>query len=110
MSSPVGGRGKQAPYSTKLVRIPEPLEPSVSELKSRYYGWVDAGGDPTKPVNWIKDGGGSESDGVSSRLAAIESLVERWESELAGRDLKRQVRWSQAARLVAELRSALSSD
>ena len=36
MTTPVGGRGKVAPYKTIHVRIPEPIKEEVQELTRRY--------------------------------------------------------------------------
>lgn len=43
-AKPVGGRGKTAPYDTKQMRVPIPLEPQVKELIERYYQWIDDSG------------------------------------------------------------------
>lgn len=107
MSYPVGGRGKKAQYDTKLVRIPEPLEYQVGELKSRYYGFVDGGGDPSKPVNWIKEEGGLVEQGTDSALADVMEIVERWQEKLRGKDVKKNVRYSQASVLLSELMTVL---
>ncbi len=40
MDKPKGGRGKTAPYETKQMRVPEPLEPQIQELVSRYRSWI----------------------------------------------------------------------
>jgi len=37
MTKPVGGRGKQAPYQTTHVRIPEPLKARVEQLKEMFF-------------------------------------------------------------------------
>lgn len=36
----IGGRGKTAPYKSKLMRVPCPLEPQVLELKKRYCNYL----------------------------------------------------------------------
>lgn len=108
MSQPVGGRGKAAPYATKLVRIPEPLESQIGELKSRYYGFLDAGGSPDKPVNWITRGESLMVFGGDEILNELGEIVKRWEKKLEGKDLKKAVRYSQASILLGELRSLLS--
>jgi len=61
MSKPRGGRGKLAPYQTKLVRIPIPLAFQVNQLVERYQDYIADGGESasppqlldTKPVNKI---------------------------------------------------------
>ncbi|MGB3755057.1 MAG: hypothetical protein WBA07_01605 [Rivularia sp. (in: cyanobacteria)] len=41
MAKPVGGRGKQAPYQTKLMRIPLPVSAQVNELVERYRNYLE---------------------------------------------------------------------
>lgn len=36
----IGGRGKIAPYKSKLMRVPCPLEEQVSEMKNRYCNYL----------------------------------------------------------------------
>jgi hypothetical protein len=40
MVRPRGGRGNLAPYETKLIRVPIPIEEQVQELISRYHHWM----------------------------------------------------------------------
>lgn len=42
-NKPVGGRGKKAPYTTAVVRIPEPLVPLVNQLADTYRTMCAAG-------------------------------------------------------------------
>lgn len=44
MDKPKGGRGVSAPYETKQMRVPEPLEPQIQELVSRYRDWISKSG------------------------------------------------------------------
>lgn len=61
MPKPKGGRGKIAPYHTKLARIPVPLAEQVNQLVERYQDYITEGGQPllppvlldSKPVNKI---------------------------------------------------------
>jgi hypothetical protein len=46
---PKGGRGKKAPYQTKQMRVPVPVESQVEELSARYREFVAAGGNPEEP-------------------------------------------------------------
>lgn len=111
MPKPVGGYGHRAPYDTKLVRIPEPLESQIVELKSRYYGFLDGGGEPSKPVNWIKEGDTKqETKGESQELELIRDVLKRWENDLIGVNKKTNVRWDKAAKLIAELRQVIGED
>lgn len=111
MGYPVGGRGKKASYDTKLVRVPEPLEHQVTELKARYYGFIDGGGDPYKPVNWIRDEESKQDDGgETNQLELINDLIRRWEDEMDKVNTKTNVRWDKAAKLLAELRQVIGED
>ncbi len=49
MVKPKGGRGKKAPYQTKQMRVPVPLELQVMELCDRYREFVESGGNPEEP-------------------------------------------------------------
>lgn len=61
MPKPIGGRGKIAPYHTKLVRIPVPVASQVNHLVERYQDYIAEGGEALfppplldfKPVNEI---------------------------------------------------------
>jgi hypothetical protein len=46
---PKGGRGKKAPYRTKLMRVPEPIAAQVDALGLQYQEFIAAGGDPANP-------------------------------------------------------------
>ncbi|MCT7976065.1 hypothetical protein [Laspinema olomoucense] len=43
---PKGGRGKIAPYKTKLMRVPVPVELQVMQLCNRYREFIEVGGNP----------------------------------------------------------------
>lgn len=42
MPKPKGGRGHKAPYQTKLMRIPVPLEQQVNQLVELYQDYLDS--------------------------------------------------------------------
>ena len=46
---PKGGRGKKAPYQTKQMRVPVPVELQVMQLCDRYREFIEAGGNPEAP-------------------------------------------------------------
>jgi len=46
MSQQKGGRGKKAPYETKLMRVPEPVARQVEDLCRQYQKFLVNGGDP----------------------------------------------------------------
>ena len=39
-SKPKGGRGKKAPYTAKLMRVPVPIANQVNQLIERYLGYL----------------------------------------------------------------------
>jgi hypothetical protein len=41
-----GGRGKKAPYGTKLMRVPEPIANQVENLCQQYQDFLASGGNP----------------------------------------------------------------
>jgi hypothetical protein len=49
MPKPIGGRGKIAPYHTKLVRIPVPVVSQVNQLVERYQDYIAEGGEAINP-------------------------------------------------------------
>ncbi|AFY85501.1 hypothetical protein [Oscillatoria acuminata] len=54
MAKPKGGRGKKAPYETKQMRVPVPLESQVMQLCDRYRGFIEAGGNPNEPPSMLE--------------------------------------------------------
>jgi hypothetical protein len=56
VGKPKGGRGKKAPYHTKLMRVPEPIAAQVEALGLRYQEFIVAGGDSANPpFSWWKE-------------------------------------------------------
>ena len=55
MTKPKGGRGKKAPYSTKLIRVPLPMKNQVKELVERYQTYLSSGGDALNPSMLLGD-------------------------------------------------------
>ncbi|MCT7969747.1 hypothetical protein NG799_25880 [Laspinema sp. D1] len=53
---PKGGRGKIAPYQTKLMRVPVPVESQVMQLCDRYREFIEAGGNPEEPPPMLESG------------------------------------------------------
>ena len=92
MGKPKGGRGKQAPYESKLVRIPEPLLDDVERLKDEFYGNAIAedaitsgGGEAGRPPALV-DALGIAQDILKSKKSARVSL-ERFLKALYGQDV-----------------------
>jgi hypothetical protein len=40
MNKPLGGRGKKAPYETRLIRVPIPIVPKVEQIVDDYRNLV----------------------------------------------------------------------
>ena len=53
MPKPKGGRGKKAPYDTKLARIPVPLAEQINPVVERYQEYIAEGGEPLSPPIWL---------------------------------------------------------
>lgn len=46
MSYRLGGRGRKAPYTSSVVRVPSPILPQVEKLISEFYRLEDSPQDP----------------------------------------------------------------
>ncbi len=55
MTKPKGGRGKKAPYKTKLMRVPVPMKAQVKQLVDRYQSYLTSGGDALNPPMLLGD-------------------------------------------------------
>jgi len=53
MPKPKGGRGKAAPYTTRQVRVPEPLIAQVDTLIEQYQEYIASGGDVMNPPKFL---------------------------------------------------------
>jgi hypothetical protein len=53
MSQQRGGRGKKAPYETKLMRVPEPIANQVENLCQQYQDFLVSGGNPVEPPSFL---------------------------------------------------------
>ncbi|MEA5619738.1 hypothetical protein VB711_18095 [Cronbergia sp. UHCC 0137] len=53
MAKPKGGRGKSAPYTTRQVRVPEPIISQVDKLIELYHEYLEAGGDASNPPDLL---------------------------------------------------------
>jgi hypothetical protein len=65
---PKGGRGKKAPYDTKLMRVPEPIAAQVEMLSSQYQEFIAAGGDPANPPLFLPKKIKKQPDTVKQRI------------------------------------------
>jgi len=82
---PKGGRGKKAPYATKLMRVPEPIATQVDALGLRYQEFIAAGGNPANPPFFLVERIQKQPDAVKqkrTRTAAVQ-LAEKTSSEFA---------------------------
>lgn len=78
MDKPKGGRGKEAPYETKQMRVPVGLEAQVQELISRFRGWIFQSGFHsgigTSNPPWLLD---KPVDNFEDALAPLDLEAER---------------------------------
>ena len=81
---PKGGRGKKAPYRTKLMRVPEPIAAQVDALGLQYQEFIAAGGNPANPPFFVVERIQKQPDAVKQKRtrAAVDKLTEKTSSEL----------------------------
>ncbi len=72
---PKGGRGKIAPYQTKLMRVPVPVELQVMQLCDRYREFIEAGGNPQEPPPMLESPNRSQQETPPSMLESREGLL-----------------------------------
>jgi hypothetical protein len=79
---PKGGRGKKAPYHTKLMRVPEPIAAQVDVLGLQYQEFIAAGGDPANPP-LLLERIQKQPDAVKQKrtITATDKLTEKTSSE-----------------------------
>ena len=98
---PKGGRGKKAPYHTKLMRVPEPIAAQVEALGLQYQEFIAAGGDPATPP-LLLERIQKQSDAIKqkSTITAADKLIEKNSSEFVEvRELSKEQRlWKELNR------------
>lgn len=72
---PKGGRGKKAPYQTKLMRVPVPVELQVMQLSERYREFIEAGGNPEEPPSMLESPNRSQQETPPSMLESRPGLL-----------------------------------
>jgi hypothetical protein len=79
MSYSKGGRGKQAPYTTTHVRVPDPLKAEIENLISVWRTLVDSGNvSPTEAVDKMyKQLGYAQLNLIDAIHAATQILKEK---------------------------------
>lgn len=98
---PKGGRGKKAPYDTKLMRVPKPIATQVEVLSSHYQEFIAAGGDPTNPPLFLPKKIKKQPDTVKQRTkTAGEQLTDKTSSEFVEVEelSKEQLLWKELNR------------
>lgn len=85
--------GKKAPYETKQVRVPVPLEPWINALKAEYWNHCESGGDPHD----------FRPESVRLRDALQDAILD----ESFKASSATSPRWSQAQRVLKRLRDLL---
>ncbi|HEY9838049.1 MAG TPA: hypothetical protein V6D27_14265 [Vampirovibrionales bacterium] len=80
MVQPKGGRGKKAPYQTKQMRVPVPVELQVMQLCERYREFVESGGNPEEPPSMRESTTRSQRETPPSMLesASRSQLIEEF--------------------------------
>ena len=82
---PKGGRGKKAPYHTKLMRVPEPIAAQVDALGLQYQEFIAVGGDPANPP-LLLERIQKQPDAVKQKRTrtVADKLTEKTSSEFVG--------------------------
>ncbi|MCT7958506.1 hypothetical protein [Laspinema palackyanum] len=89
---PKGGRGKIAPYQTKLMRVPVPVESQVMQLCDRYREFIESGGNPEEPPSMLESRPGLISgDTGRSQRETPPSMLESREGLLSGKTGRSQL-------------------
>ena len=63
-----GGRGKKAPYETKLMRVPVPLEEQIQEMIAQYQKHIDEGRDVNTPPTVVTNIATQEMLGMLNKI------------------------------------------
>jgi hypothetical protein len=98
---PKGGRGKKAPYDTKLMRVPKPIAAQVELLSSQYQEFLVAGGDPANPPLFLPKKIKKQPGTVKQRTkTAGEQLTDKTSSEFVEVEKlsKEQLLWKELNR------------
>jgi hypothetical protein len=99
---PKGGRGKKAPYQTKLMRVPEPIAAQVEALGLRYQEFIAAGGDPANPPFFLVERIQKQLDTVKQKRTrtVAAQLTEKTSSEFVETEKlsKEQLLWKELNR------------
>ena len=82
----IGGRYRRAPYDTKLMRIPTPLESQVLQIKAKYIEFLETGGDVQQPPNYLdeKPVNKNITDDNEQLISLIKKLVNKINSKQPG--------------------------
>ncbi len=102
IGKPKGGRGKKAPYDTKLMRVPEPIAPQVDALSLQYQEFIAAGGDPANPPFFVLEKIKKQPDTAKKKHTETmgDQLAEKTSSEFveAEKLSKQQLLWKELNR------------
>lgn len=99
MSKPVGGRGKQSPYPSKPMRVPEVLHPVVQEMIEQLY--------QTNEVPKIESCNGFNEGDNKEVKEVIKSWVTRWINKAKGKE--KQPRYKFLIEAINELQSLIDN-
>lgn len=98
MTKPIGGRGKQSPYPSKPMRVPEVLHPIVQEMIEQLY--------QTNEVPKIETCNGfSESDDKEVK-EIIQAWISHWMKK--AKDKEKQPRYKFLVDAIEELRQLIN--
>ena len=93
-SKPKGGRGKKAPYTAKLMRVPVPIANQVNRLIERYLGYLSSGGQAAEPplllgsVKLIN----SLNKSVNTLIKGVNNLSDKDVNELNSKQTDKEIK------------------
>lgn len=93
MNKPVGGRGKQSPYPSKVIRVPEILHPLVEEMIQNLY----ESGQIAKSCNGFND-----NQELEDLKHFLNEWAARWLAKAQGKEI--QPRYKFLVQAINELK------
>lgn len=76
-----GGRGKQAPYTTTHIRVPDPLKAEIQNIIEEWRLLVDSGElSPTEAVTEVFNKGGSDQLPIDEAVNKAKEILKQKKS------------------------------
>jgi len=76
-----GGRGRQAPYTSTHVRVPDPLKVEIERLIHQWRSLVDSGDlSPTEAVTEVFNEGGNTELSIDEAISKAKEILKQKKS------------------------------